>query len=323
MHPWTRPLLADSDPLKLLAELLERNVIEQFDVLPAFDRATPLTVVSDYAGASRRSRVHTYSFYVFQPEACTSQLTALAEIRRDLKADRRVRYSRIKSDGVAAHLLARFMEVWKQIPSLLFTIAVDKGLAVNPGPNDPAMHPEFEKRIAVFDERVRPHVVNIGSLFAFVHAGLVSPGQACNWISDSDDVIPNAAKRGSFYDIVGNALGQMARQPIGDCTMYSASERHRVWEDALSIPDVASGSTAEAMTQAMAAHPVYADGVWRETVVESRAAAIAWALQNLEGKLLHWIFQFREGPPGRLERVIRWKNNIRDNEEGQTVAQAV
>src|SRR5690349_6111596 len=102
-----------ADPVvELLSGLASRNVIEDGDHVPQFDRAQPLLMISDYSGANPESTVETFSFLLLQPACCSRVLDGLWLARLGLNDNRRIRYSRLGQDAIATRAAAVLADEW-------------------------------------------------------------------------------------------------------------------------------------------------------------------------------------------------------------------
>ncbi|HYF15881.1 MAG TPA: hypothetical protein VD971_12500 [Phycisphaerales bacterium] len=291
---WKTPSIAREGGWDIVGDLFDRYISELEPKPPPFNERYPLTIVSDYGGKHKQSLVETYSFLVFQPEVQWDKIAGFSQARDRINDARRLKYNKLKTDAITRRLIIEMLPIWKNLDATLITIALDKTMLRRAAtkPMLPEMHPEFRKRYAEFDERVRTHVMQVLSLVTFLARGFAPDDARVHWISDEDDVIASLRHRHIVSELFANLLHNWGCSSV-DSTVSSVADNPKAWEDAISIVDVAAGAHAEQVTRFITDGNTWQDNTRLTHYVSGRCAATVGALLDKPAPLRYWPIWIR------------------------------
>jgi hypothetical protein len=208
-------------------------------------------VVSDFTGAQRASRFTTLSFVIAPVESMAYWDRDRREVRHQYRlGNRRVAYSKLNDDR-KRRAIGAFCQAANAMHGLSVTILIDKevkSLFTSTGKIVPIETPIGGKTFSGWKPEVFERVLRACYLLSIFVAGVSSPGQEIVWVTDEDEIAPNASGLEDLTQIFANILCQVASHRFGKVrvgTTGTVTGDELLLEDLVAVCDLIAGSVNE------------------------------------------------------------------------------
>lgn len=214
----------------------------------SLDGATHVHVFSDYSAGPRYL---TYSFMLADLARSQRALESLVSVRQKHGlGPRRMAYKGL-NDSRKAEAVPEFVEAARGFHAHVLTFAVSRSI---PGlfhrANAADMDPSLTQLADRYKAGGQEHLARVLHFFAFALAGMSSPGQHVDWVTDVDQVAPEQEWLAGLVELAANLSSHYLTHTLGD--FYVATTRSddgtRLLEDVCAIPDFFAGSVAESLS---------------------------------------------------------------------------
>ena len=219
---------------------------------PALDRgcirslrnSSPLLMFSDYGGAHKGARYEVFSYLVTTVAGFSSFNSRRTQIREAGLHRRRMSYKTL-NDTVRLRSLPGYLEATDQLAGALFSFAVDKRAAHRLtedyhaetvfGTLGPWASSSFGK------------LSKVAHLAAMVIEGTRADGQSLIWITDEDEIAPNATKHAEATRFIGHLLNHYCTGNMGHFRFgtTASDSGDLLIEDLAAVADLAAGGLQE------------------------------------------------------------------------------
>lgn len=229
-------------------------VMEQIpkDLLCSLDGASHITVFSDYGGTAKGQSYLTYSFMLVDLTRSRRAIQSLGAVRRKYSlGSRRMAYKSL-SDSRKFAALPSFIAAARRLHAHVLTFAVPK--TVRTLFSDSASNEDDDALSTILCKYKRgggqEHLARVLHCFAFSLAGLSSPGQHIDWITDVDQIAPEQNWLDDLADLTANMSSHYLTHDLGNLRVATtrSDDGTRLLEDLCAVPDLFAGAIAETLS---------------------------------------------------------------------------
>jgi hypothetical protein len=216
----------------------------------SLEEATKLFVLSDYSGLAADVRYLTYSFAFTNIAASRAALDRFTTIRRARSlGQRRMAYKGL-NDRRKLAALPDFIGAARRLASHVVTFAVSKQINTLFQEESGEADETLTRILARYKPSVREHLARVLHFFALSLAGLSSPGQDVDWITDIDNIAPEQVWLRDLTTLTANISGHYLNHNLGRLRVGTtrSDDGSGLLEDVCAVPDLFAGSIAEALT---------------------------------------------------------------------------
>lgn len=294
--------------LGVLSESIGRAAVRDPQSLPDLRHASALFIGTDYAGESPLVQFDAVTFVIADIRNLGQWVEARQRLRaRYLPDGRRMAYSRL-SDVQRAEALLPFLRAADSIPGLLASFLIDKRLGrvfTRSGRPAASSLPEFIS----WRKDALERLLRVLHLAGMLLAGLSMPGQDVLWITDNDAIVPNVERLTQATQLAAQVASVYLPHTLGRLRFGRASETEpgdQQIEDLLSLPDLVSGTLAEALTalRRNQAFPTSTVGLaFPDALAEKPRSVLRWLADGEYGRPLKRLVYTME-PGHRAGKVI-------------------
>jgi hypothetical protein len=216
--------------------------------LPLLSDAPGLTIVSDFTGAEAASRFETFSFLLAPNDALASWNRHRRELRlRYRLGNRRIAYAKL-TDRKKRAAVYNFIRLANTIPGVSVTVLFEKKIKSIftpdrlPEPSEIELPGESFRR---WRPRTLERVLRAVQLVGLFVAGLSGPAQDVTWITDEDDIAPNAESLEDLLRLFAYTLSDMLSHRLGTVsvgTTATTAGDDLATEDLAAVADLIAGS---------------------------------------------------------------------------------
>ena len=221
-------------------------------LLRSLDGAQDLFVFSDYSGMDAPGSAYlTYSFMLTDVARSQHALDALRSVRRTYGLGlRRMSYKGL-SDAKKVSAVPAFIAGARQLHAHVITFAVAKSIRSlfhrsNRGNSDAELSRIADK----YKSGGQEHLARILHFFSFSLAGISSPGQHVDWITDVDQIAPEQKWLADLVTLAGNLSSHYLTHSLGHFRLGTtrSDDGTRLLEDVCAVPDFFAGGIAETLS---------------------------------------------------------------------------
>ncbi len=252
--------------------------------------SSELLIACDFAGAHATARYESFAFLVGAINQSGPWMTRRAAVREELLAGRgEVSYKGL-GDAHRQRALAPFLMAANVFPANLFVVLVSKRLKrLFDNPGDKMLFPELVTAVRNWNARSFHRLLLVGTLGAVFASGLAADAQDILWVTDQDEIVPNATKHDHAGHVLHHCLSRYGPTLKGLMVLLTTEANFDgfLLRDAVGIADLAAGC----LVDVFGACDRSADQLW---VAPTRA------LSRKAQVLLDWFAQV--GHP--LRRIV-------------------
>lgn len=260
--------------------------------LPIFQASPSLIIASDYSGESEKSPFQVLSFLLVGIDDCLVWNKVRSDFRGNYFPNNRRMAFKNLNDNQRKQALLPFLKIADQLPSILFTIAIDNSIDTlfeGKAPLD-LDNPDFQE-FRSWKPKVLEKAFRIVHLAAFLAAGFSSPNQNILWFSDEDSIVANSSRLTQLTNIFGSVLGGYLDHDLTHirCGTTKNDDGTLLIEDLTSIPDIVAGAISEQLILSQE-EPEFQDIFWLlRSDFTSKTRAITWWLSDVNQPLKRYF----------------------------------
>lgn len=227
-----------------------QNVPSRF--LCSLDGARHVSVFSDYSGMNAPGLAYmTYSFMLTDLARCRLALDTLQNVRSTHGlGPRRMSYKGL-SDATKASAVPAFVAGARQLRAHVITFAVSKSIRslFHPSRGDDR-DAELSRIADKYKSSGQEHLARVLHFFSFALAGLSSPGQDIDWITDVDQIVPEQEWLADLVKLAGSLSSHYLMHSLGHLRLGTtrSDDGTRLLEDLCAVPDFFAGGIAESLS---------------------------------------------------------------------------
>jgi len=238
-----------------LADILSEEIAREEWLNPGLIRdirgSKEFLLACDFGGSHQRSRYESFSFLA----GSIAESGEWDELRRWVRTEylsdgRRMSFKGLR-DGQRARSLVPFLHAADKFPGVLVTLLLDKKIGSVIGDHE---HPNFFPELVVakrgWTKRAFHRLCVVASVGALLIAGLSAPSQDILWLTDQDEIAPNARQHDHAGWVFLLHINTYAPQNHGKLVFLTTEgdDEGRRLEDVVAIADLAAGGLAEALS---------------------------------------------------------------------------
>jgi hypothetical protein len=233
----------------VISDVISRSQAVIGNGIRSLRRSSSLLMFSDYGGAHKGARYEVFSYLVTTPSDLARFNAERVQLRwAALGVERRMSYKAL-NDNVRLRSLSGYLHAADRLPGVLISFAVDKRATYRF--NETYTPDTAFGALGAWAAKPFGKLSRVGHLAGIVIEGLRADGQNLIWISDEDEIAPNATKHAEATQVLAHLLNHYCTGDMGHLRFGTTASDpgDLLLEDLAAIPDLAAGSLNEILSR--------------------------------------------------------------------------
>ena len=245
----------------------------------------------DIGGDHREAAYRAFGYLVAEIGSSRDWMEQRLALRQAKLPDgRRMSYKALR-DSIRKEALASFLRTASSLQGNLVIFLVSREIpTLFSDPGDLRLLPELVVAERGWNQSAFARLLAVGTFGTLLLAGLADPGQDILWLTDQDEIAPNATKHNHAGHVICHCIERYAPNHRGQLVFLTTEGAfdHCFREDLVAIPDLAAGALVETFSRSPVggSAPISAYGADRSL---SQKAQVVLQWLSSSGPRLHTI----------------------------------